>query len=103
MKQLTGIKKCKSGMRKHRAEIKRLEERIEELEKSAKYKMVQKGADFKHSLGSLELCPDFNNANMLTVNVNENFNRRHGIRLRRSSVKRLRNYLNDFLKTRESK
>lgn len=99
MKQQTKIKKCKGDIVNHRVEIRKLEGRIDKLKESMKYKMIAKGSEYDGNFGVMTLTPVDENPNMLNIRTAK-WNDCYGLTLRRQSVIRLRNYLNDFLKTR---
>lgn len=101
MKQQIKITKAKNGIKSHKKEIKKLEDKIKILRESMKYKIVNYGAKEKGTLGTVTFCPEPNNPRMLNVKLDENYNSLYGTTIRYQSVKKLRNYLNDFLKTRQ--
>jgi len=100
MKQQSKIRRAEVKRLRHITEVAKIENQIASLRKSMRYHIVQKGISAKGSCGILTLSPCEENERVLTVNIDQDFNEIHGARLRYQSVVKLRNYLNDFLKTR---
>ncbi len=100
MKQLAKVKSANRRIKDCYSEIEKQQEKIKQLKKSMTYKLVQKGTKAEGDYGVLSMHPSLDNDRMLLIEVNRDFNKFHGLTLRSSSVRRLRNYLNDFLKTR---
>ena len=99
MKQVTQMQKEKKRIKGHREEIEKIEDKIEKLQESMKYKMVAKGSEYNGNFGIMTLCPVYEKPTMLNISTDK-WNDCYGLTLKRQSVVRLRNYLNDFLKTR---